>query len=111
MIKVDLKKVVMQREMNGTGSRLCPMMDFGINGVELLGSAAEICVDYKLWCSVTTGNLMLISVTVGCSRMALLHQVCPFSSRSDCLGDCKGRNDLIGSWLCYSHVCLILLTS
>jgi hypothetical protein len=46
--------------MNGIGSGFCPAVDFGINGVEHLGSAAKICIGYKLWCSVCTDNFILI---------------------------------------------------
>jgi hypothetical protein len=46
--------------MNGIGSGFCPAVDFGINGVEHLGSAAKTFIVYKLWCSVPTDNFMLI---------------------------------------------------
>jgi len=46
--------------MNGIGSGFCPAVDFGINGAEHLGSAAKSCIGYKLWCSVTTDNFILI---------------------------------------------------
>jgi hypothetical protein len=52
-IKVDLEKVVIQREMNGTGSGLGLVVDISIDGVEFV----FCCQD---WCSVTTGNSMLI---------------------------------------------------
>jgi len=54
--------------MNGIGSGFCPAVDFGINGVERLGSAAKTCISYKLWCSVPTDNFILIWITVGCLK-------------------------------------------
>lgn len=57
---MDLKNEVTQREMNGIGSGFCTAVDFGINGIEHLGSAAKTCIGYELRCFVTTDNFILI---------------------------------------------------
>jgi hypothetical protein len=46
--------------MNGIGSGFCSAVDFDINGVEHLGSAAKTCIGYKLWCFIPTDNFILI---------------------------------------------------
>jgi hypothetical protein len=35
------------------------VMDFGINGIEYLDSAAKTWIGYKVWCCVTTDNFIL----------------------------------------------------